>query len=378
MPPFRILVIDDSVVIRKVLSQTLAADSDLEIVGTASDGRIGLAKIAQFKPDLITLDIEMPVMSGLEALVEVRKLYPELPVIMFSTLTERGAAATLDALSLGASDYVTKPSNTGSMAGAVERIREDLIPKIKGLCGRRIHKPSAVAVATPPSFVPRPRSATRVRKPIQVVAIGTSTGGPNALAEVLPYIPKDFPVPIVAVQHMPPVFTKMLSDRLASHSAISVEEGVADTILAPGRAWIAPGNFHMVVKRAGVNCRLALNQEPPENSCRPAVDVLFRSVASVFGANTLAVVMTGMGSDGLIGARKISDSGGQIIVQDEATSVVWGMPGVIYQAGIADAAYPLTQIAGEITRRVFESRNVGQPSARSANTDAMNAPNQRK
>jgi two-component system chemotaxis response regulator CheB len=375
MPPFRILVIDDSLVIRKVLSQTLGEDADLEVAGTASDGKIGLAKIAQLKPDLITLDVEMPVMSGMEALVQVRKLYPDLPVIMFSTLTERGAAATLDALSLGASDYVMKPSNTGSMAGAIERIHEDLIPKIKSLCGKKVQKPATLSVAPPPILISRPRPAPRVRKPIHIVAIGTSTGGPNALAEVLPRIPKDFPVPIVAVQHMPPVFTKMLADRLASRSAIPIEEGVPDATLAPGRAWLAPGNFHMAVKRAGASYRLALNQEPAENSCRPAVDVLFRSVASVFGPNTLAVVMTGMGSDGLLGAQKISNCGGQIIVQDEASSVVWGMPGAIYHSGIADAAYPLAQIAGEITRRVFESRNSNQGNARSvpAETETMNA-----
>jgi two-component system chemotaxis response regulator CheB len=233
--------------------------------------------------------------------------------------------------------------------------------------------PVAVTAASNP--VPRLRVAPRVRKPIHIVAIGTSTGGPNALAEVLPHIPKDFPVPIVAVQHMPPVFTKMLADRLASHSAIPIEEGVADATLAPGSAWLAPGNFHMVVKRAGVNCRLALNQEPAENSCRPAVDVLFRSVASVFGANTLAVVMTGMGCDGLVGARTICDAGGQIIVQDEGSSVVWGMPGAIYQSGIADAAYPLSQLAGEITRRVFESRGPTQASPKTAPADSMKAVN---
>jgi two-component system chemotaxis response regulator CheB len=167
----------------------------------------------------------------------------------------------------------------------------------------------------------------------------------------------------------------MLADRLASHSAIPIEEGVADATLVPGSAWLAPGNFHMVVKRAGVSCRLALNQEPAENSCRPAVDVLFRSVASVFGANTLAVVMTGMGCDGLIGARKICDAGGQIIVQDEASSIVWGMPGAIYQSGIADAAYPLSQLAGEITRRVFESRDPAQASPKTAPAGSMNAIN---
>jgi two-component system chemotaxis response regulator CheB len=359
MAPLRILVVDDSVVIRKVLSETLASDPELEIVGTAGDGKIGLAKIGQLHPDLVTLDVEMPVMNGLETLVEVRKLYPHLPVIMFSTLTERGAAATLDALSLGASDYVTKPSNTGSMAGAIERVHADLIPKIKALCARPKPRPAratstASAAAAP---VARPRPNLAMHRPIQIVAIGTSTGGPNALAEVLPRIPKDFPVPIVAVQHMPPLFTKMLADRLASRSSIPIEEGVADAALAAGRAWLAPGNFHMVVKRVGAGWRLALNQEPPENSCRPAVDVLFRSVAAGFGGSTLAVVMTGMGSDGLIGSKKISEAGGQIIVQDEASSVVWGMPGAVYGSGVADASYPQDQLATEITRRVLESRD---------------------
>ena len=222
MARIRILVVDDSVVIRKLLCDTLSKDPELDVVASASDGRIALAKISQLHPDLITLDVEMPVMNGLETLAEVRKLYPRLPVIMFSTLTERGAAATLDALSLGASDYATKPSNTGSPAGAIEAIRAELIPKIKALCAG----PSTKLKTLPP-----PRPSVRVRVPanrrIEIVAIGTSTGGPNALAEVLPAIPKDFPVPIVVVQHMPPIFTRLLADRLASRSAIPVEEGSA-------------------------------------------------------------------------------------------------------------------------------------------------------
>src|SRR5208282_3849710 len=200
MAPIRILVVDDSVVIRKLLSDTLSRDPDLEVVASAGDGRIALAKISQLHPDLITLDVEMPVMNGLE------------------TLTERGAAATLDALSLGASDYATKPSNTGSPAVAIEAIRAELIPKIKALCA---------GASTKLKSLPPPRPAVRVRVPsnrsFEIVAIGTSTGGPNALAEVLPRIPKDFPVPIVVVQHMPPLFTRMLAERLASRSAISVE-----------------------------------------------------------------------------------------------------------------------------------------------------------
>jgi two-component system chemotaxis response regulator CheB len=351
MTPIRILVVDDSVVIRKVLSDTLSGDPALEVVGVASDGRIALAKIPLLKPDLITLDIEMPVMDGLQTLAAVRKLYPKLPVIMFSTLTERGAAATLDALSLGASDYATKPSNTGSTAVALERIRIELIPKIKALCGIASLKLLPLPRSRPP-LKGRVRSNSR----IEIVAIGTSTGGPNALAEVLPRIPSDFPVPIVVVQHMPPIFTRLLAERLASRSAIPVEEGSADVILTPGHAWIAPGNFHMKVMRAGLSSRLTLNQGPPENSCRPAVDVLFRSVAAAYGANVLEVVMTGMGSDGVLGAQDILDAGGAVIIQDEASSVVWGMPGLVHASGLADAAYPLDHLATEITRRVLHSR----------------------
>jgi two-component system, chemotaxis family, protein-glutamate methylesterase/glutaminase len=351
MKPIRILVVDDSVVIRKILAETLGSDPHLEVVGVASDGRIGLAKIAQLRPDLITLDVEMPVMNGLETLAELRKLYPKLPVVMFSTLTERGASATLDALSLGASDYATKPSNTGSPAAAVAAIQAELIPKIKALCDL----PTGKILSLAP-----PRAATPVRRPahrrIEIVTIGTSTGGPNALAEVLPRIPRDFPVPIVLVQHMPPIFTRLLADRLGSRSAIPVREGASGTTLAPGEAWIAPGNYHMVVKGGGIRARLELNQDAPENSCRPAVDVLFRSVADVFGASVLGVVMTGMGSDGVVGAQRIRERGGDVIIQDEASSVVWGMPGLVYASGQADAVYPLDQLGQEITRRVQQSR----------------------
>jgi two-component system, chemotaxis family, protein-glutamate methylesterase/glutaminase len=351
MSRIRILVVDDSVVIRKLLSDTLSEDPGLEVVGTASDGRLGLAKMAQLHPDLVTLDLEMPVMNGLETLAELRKLYPKLPVVMFSTLTEHGAAATLDALSLGASDYATKPSNnSGGAALAVEAIRAELIPKIKALCGRRTGKLT----------LPPPRPAVPVRRPahrrIEIVAIGSSTGGPNALGEVLPRIPKDFPVPVVLVQHMPPIFTRLLAERLAAHCNIQVHEGSAGIVLSPGQAWIAPGDFHMTVRRASVGSRLELNQDQPENSCRPSVDVLFRSVADVYGAGTLGVVMTGMGSDGVIGAQFIRQRGGEVIVQDEASSVVWGMPGLVYGAGHADGVYSLERLGQEIARRVLVSR----------------------
>jgi two-component system chemotaxis response regulator CheB len=280
-------------------------------------------------------------------------LYPKLPVIMFSTLTQRGAAATLDALSLGASDYATKPSNTGSPAVAMERIRAELIPKIKALCGVAITK-----FVPPPGVRPLVKARPRSNPRIEVVAIGTSTGGPNALAEILPKIPQDFPVPIVIVQHMPPIFTRLLAERLAGRSAIPVQEGIAGTVLAAGQAWIAPGNFHMKVIHTGVSWSLTMNQGPAENSCRPAVDVLFRSVAAAYGPNVLGVVMTGMGADGVLGAQAIRDAGGDVIIQDEATSVVWGMPGLVHASGLADAAYPLDHLGTEITRRVLHSREL--------------------
>jgi len=356
MPPIRILVVDDSSVIRRILGDGLASDPTLEVVGTAANGHIALARIPQVNPDVITLDIEMPEMNGLQTLVELRKTYPKLPVIMFSTLTERGAASTLEALSLGATDYVTKPSNTGSLDVTLAQIREQLIPKIKALC------PSRILVQAPPAQ-PAPlvhsvagEEAARSLVRVDVVAIGTSTGGPNALAQVIPQIPANFPVPIVIVQHMPPLFTRFLATRLNDQSHIHVEEGKPGQILKPGEAWIAPGGYHMTVERYGTSVRLATNQDPPENSCRPAVDPLFRSVAKVFGANVLAVVLTGMGFDGVIGAQHIREKGGQVFVQDEASSVVWGMPGQVAAAGLADAAYPIGSTAQEIIRRVSIKR----------------------
>jgi len=359
MKPVRILVVDDSVVIRKLLSDTLSKEAAFEVVGTAGDGHIALAKMSQLHPELITLDIEMPVMNGLETLAEIRKSDQKIPVIMFSTLTERGAAATLEALSLGASDYATKPSNTGSPAVAIEQIRAELIPKIKALCSAQLGT-NASPAAPKMAIAVGARPAARPRKPgkrIEIVAIGTSTGGPNALAQVIPLVPKDFPVPIVVVQHMPPIFTRFLAERLANRSEIRVEEGQAGGALEPGKAWIAPGNYHMTVSRTANERRLKLNQDAPENSCRPAVDVLFRSVAEAYGGGVLGVVMTGMGSDGVLGAQRIHAAGGEVIVQDEATSVVWGMPGLVQAAGEADGVFPLGELAGEIIRRVAQSRS---------------------
>ncbi len=361
MDKIKILIVDDSVVVRRIISDTLSSDTGLEIVGVAANGSIALEKIARLKPDLITLDIEMPVMDGLQTVREIRKLYPRLPVIMFSTLTERGATASLDALALGANDYVTKPSNVGSVGAAMQCLRDDLIPKIKALCGQAvvrsvINRPQPAqteAASESRPVVIRPAKKERV----DVLAIGISTGGPNALAEFMPAIPADFPVPIVIVQHMPPVFTKLLAERLDNKAAITIFEGTTGAAVEPGQACLAPGDFHMMVERSQNGLKVKLNQDAQENSCRPAVDVLFRSVASGFGPNVLAVVMTGMGHDGLIGCEHIRKAGGQVLVQDEASSVVWGMPGSVSHAGLADQVLPLNQLAAEIINRVRYGRS---------------------
>jgi two-component system chemotaxis response regulator CheB len=239
----------------------------------------------------------------------------------------------------------------------MSRIREQLIPKIKALCG--VPTLRSLAPTTPRPVAKRPLATTAApARPnrIDIVAIGVSTGGPNALGEVLPKLPADFPVPIVVVQHMPPVFTKLLADRLNNNSAIDVSEATAGDRLRPGSAWLAPGDFHMTVTKDAVGARLHLNQATPENSCRPAVDPLFRSVVSAYKGNVLAVIMTGMGHDGLRGCEGVVEAGGTVYIQDQATSVVWGMPGAVASAGIAQRALPLTQIASEIVKTVQASR----------------------
>lgn len=364
MPKIRVLVVDDSVVIRRMVSDVLAGEPDIE-VATAADGRIALQKIEQVNPDIVTMDVEMPVMDGLETLKELRKTHRRLPVIMFSTMTERGASATIDALALGAVDYVTKPANVGSAAAALEKIRTELIPKIRahvpqatGFVPRSTPTPVTQTTRTP-LFMPASRPASTR---IEVVAIGTSTGGPNALSELLPLLPGNFPVPLVIVQHMPPLFTRFLAERLTGKSQIHVMEAENKQELLPGNAYIAPGDFHMMVERNKDGVRIRTHQEHPENSCRPAVDVLFRSVAEVYQRDTLAVIMTGMGQDGLRGCERIREAGGQILAQDAASSVVWGMPGFVVKAGLADAVLPLEQLAGEIVRRVrVEQRAENRP-----------------
>ncbi len=344
----RVLIVDDSVVIRHTLSSVLAEDAGLEVAGTAADGRIALDKLRQVTPDVILLDIEMPNMNGFETLKAVRKTHPDLPVIMFSSLTERGAAATLEALMLGANDYVPKPSNVNDLSAARACIRDELIPKIKQFCKLRPHR-----VHTRRQVAPHRRTPARR---VDIVVIGTSTGGPIALSKILPEFVPHCPVPVVIVQHMPPVFTRHLAERLAQTHHLPVREAIDGQRIKPGEVWLAPGDFHVEVTRNHGALTLALNQAPPENSCRPAADVLFRSAAETCGRGTLAVVLTGMGRDGLRGCQRIAEVGGQIIVQDEASSVVWGMPGQVAAAGLADEIVPLEKVGMVIARRLQHRR----------------------
>jgi len=268
--------------------------------------------------------------------------------VMVSTLTERGASATLDALAAGASDYVTKPSNTGSFEQSKKNIRDQLIPKLKALTGT--HR--AAGGGGLPRVVPPPRPVgDRLRPrtgPFQALVIGCSTGGPDALAHVLPTLPADLPVPVLIVQHMPPLFTRLLAQRLDSQCKLAVREAVDGDPIVPGRVLIAPGGKHLVVRRLGATATVQLTEDPPENFCRPAVDVLFRSAAAVFGDRLFAAVLTGMGKDGEKGSTVIRQAGGEVLAQDEATSVVWGMPGAVAMSGQADRVVPLPRIGQEI------------------------------
>ncbi len=352
----RVLVVDDSVVIRRLITHALEQDPELEVVGVAANGSIALQRITQFNPDVLTLDIEMPEMDGLETLRRIRRDYPQLRVIMFSTLTERGAAVTLEALTLGADDYVTKASNGGSLDRSMTRLQEELVPKIKQFfClpgrSRTAARPQPAQLpAAPPLWRGTPALQSTKLWP-KVVVIGVSTGGPTALNITLPQLPSGFPLPVLVVQHMPPLFTRLLAERLHSSCRLPVEEASQGDRVNSGKILIAPGDFHMKVAASGGEVHVRLDQSPPQNSCRPAVDALFSSIGEVYGGAVIAVILTGMGQDGLRGVEILKAQGACILAQDEASSVVWGMPGAVVNAGFADRVLPLDQVVPEILRR---------------------------
>ncbi len=349
--PIRVLICDDSHTIRSILTATLASDADLQVAGTAINGQACLDALGADLPDIVLLDVEMPIMDGITALREIRRRHPKLPVVMFSSLTERGAKPTVEALLAGANDYVAKPAglNPEEVAG---KIRTDVITRIKALVPRgrlgggepeRL-RPSAAAASRPQ----RPAH----REPIRGVVIAVSTGGPTALAEVLPAFAAGARVPILIVQHMPPFFTAQLAERLTKICGLPVREAADGGAAAAGDVLLAPGGRHMELRGDAAAPRIRLTDDPPENSCRPSADVLFRSAARLWGGGTLAVVLTGMGRDGLAGCRAIVELGGGVIAQDEFSSVVWGMPGEVVRAGLADAVLPLSQVGVEVGLRL--------------------------
>jgi two-component system chemotaxis response regulator CheB len=306
------------------------------------------------------LDIEMPEMDGLQMLKRARREYPKLRVIMFSTLTERGAAVTLDALTLGADDYVAKASNEGSLDRSMARLREELIPKIKQFFhlpapsrGEIRAEPAQVAAAPPVWRGAALPACTKARP--KVVVIGVSTGGPTALGAILPELPAEFPLPVLVVQHMPPLFTRFLAERLHTICRLPVEEARHGEPVEAGKILIAPGDFHLKVASDGGSARICLDQSSPLNSCRPAVDALFTSVGEVYGGAAIAVILTGMGQDGLRGTEILKAQGASVLAQDEASSVVWGMPGAVVNAGIADRVLPLDQVIAEVVRLTLRS-----------------------
>lgn len=411
----RVLIADDSTVTRRILLETLSAETDLEVVGAAANGEEAIALFRAQKPDVVLLDVDMPVINGIEALRTIRCINASVPVVMFSTLTVRGGEATLDALAAGATDYVPKPTGVGHVDKAMEYLKMEVVPRLRQW-GRRQRSSSepagslptmrsadAVRIKLPPMPIPgsspapsisgsvsgfspppaqrqqpipetRSQPGPEVRSErlsdparqnlsgnrrrsgqVSVLAIGSSTGGPNALADVVSRLPGDLNIPVLITQHMPPVFTQLLAERLDRGSRLTVREGVDGAVVRPGEVWIAPGDSHMIVAREGTSVVIRITKTPPENSCRPAVDVLFRSVAEVYGGSALAVVLTGMGKDGTAGCQKLSQLGAGILVQDEASSVVWGMPRSVAEAGLADAVVPLNEMHMAIMTRVRSS-----------------------
>lgn len=335
------MVVDDSAVVRGLISRLLDADPDITVVATAAHGELALAQLARIEIDLVVLDIEMPVMDGMTTLTEIVAHYPGVRVIMASTLTRRNAEISFKALNLGASDYVAKPE-TG-LTGA-EAFKQELVSKIKAF-GRR--RKAAPTPATPlhRGFATAPTPAARAnRGRTTVLAIGASTGGPPALLKLFESLRGAVQQPILLTQHMPPTFTALLAEQLARAGDRPCAEAKDGEPILSGRCYVAPGGWHMVVDRKGALPILRLNQEPPENFCRPAVDPMLRSAAPVFGTGLTAIILTGMGSDGAKGCEAVARAGGRFIVQDEATSVVWGMPGAAAATGLADSILPLNDI----------------------------------
>jgi two-component system chemotaxis response regulator CheB len=348
------MVVDDSIVIRGLLARTLEADPQIEVVASVGNGEQALRTLGRTPVEVVVLDIEMPVMDGLTALPKMLEHDPQIKVIMASTLTRRNAEISLRALQSGASDYVAKPSSTSELTAAQDFKRE-LVDKVKAL-GRARRGSIDESVTTPAERQRAAPPETKVfNKPIvlrdmpaalrpAVLAIGSSTGGPQALFEVLSNIGGTVRVPILISQHMPATFTAILAEHIDRQAGIPCKEAADGEPVVPGRAYIAPGNYHMGVVARGTEKFIQLNQSPPENFCRPAVDVMLRSLAQVYRERVLVLILTGMGQDGLKGSETVVRGGGVVVAQDRDSSVVWGMPGAVATGGLCSSVLPLPQI----------------------------------
>lgn len=338
--PITVAICDDSAVIRGAIGRIVSAAADLRLVQRAANGRELLEGLSGARPDVIVLDVEMPELDGLSALPRVLAAQPGVRVLMSSTLTTRGADTTLRALRLGAADYIPKPSSLAGW-GSGGDWATDLLGKIRALGAARRRPRSIITPGGEPAITLR---LAPVRHP-EILAIGCSTGGPAALIQLLPVLGRNFALPILVTQHMPPTFTSMLAEHIGRLSGPGCSEATDGMVVEPGHIYLARGDRHMVVERAGAGLVLRLTDDPPEHFCRPAVDPLLRSLARHAGDRTLAVILTGMGSDGKLGAEAVVAAGGGVMAQDEATSVVWGMPGAVARAGLCHAVLPLGALA---------------------------------
>jgi len=370
IPPLRVLVVDDSALYRKVVRTVLEQLPGVEVIGQAQNGKLALERIIADRPDVITLDMEMPELDGLGLLRELRDRKISLSAIMISTLTAAGAQATSQALQLGAFDFVLKPT-LPDVAANERQLRADLAPRLEacrlvrrsGPTSRPASLPGATAGnasqqrTTLPSRPQFPSSAASLRRTPEIIGIGVSTGGPVALNKLLPLLSSQTP-PLVIVQHMPPIFTKTLADDLNRRCQLEVVEGTQGMTVQAGRAIIAPGGKQMRIVRDERRTYIQITDDPPERNCRPAVDFLFRSIAAEYGAKAWGAILTGMGDDGTLGCRAMKERGAAILAQDEATCVVYGMPRAVAEAGLVDVVGPLDAITG----RINESLLVGAAS----------------
>ncbi len=365
----KVLVVDDTILYRKVIGDILKSEDDIEVVGTANNGKIAISRIESLQPDLLTLDIEMPVCNGLEVLEYLHRNHPQIGAIMLSSLTRKGGDMTMKALELGAFDFIPKPEG-GSMAENQAFIKKDLISKVKAYARRhyikniltkrpqtapnKIEPPTTrTTSATAKTETVKTTPAKRRSRPSTIIAIGISTGGPNALTRMLPMLTAPIGVPIVIVQHMPPLFTKSLADSLNNKCSLTIKEAEDGEVLKNDVVYIAPGGKQMkIVAATDSHGKVKITDDAPENNCKPAADYLFRSIASLYKEKSTAVIMTGMGNDGTKGLRLIKRHGSPIIAQDEESCVVYGMPKEAVNAGVVDISVTLDRIAAEIIKTV--------------------------